>query len=152
MGPWFDKADDIRGFQVASPSIMGIRAVQASYAIIERAGIKAIEAKAAQGTELMIALTQAWLEPYGVELGTPGEAGHRGGHIIVKHPDAAKIALALRKIKNVVPDYREPNAIRLAISPLTTSYVEVWDGFNRLRELLESGEYLSVAPDSSRVT
>lgn len=152
MGPWFEKSDDIRGFQVASPSIIGIRAVQASYAMIETAGIAAIEAKAALGTELMIALTDEWLAPHGVELGTPRNPKHRGGHIIVTHPDAAQIALALRKIKNVVPDYREPSSIRLAISPLATSYVEVWDGFDRLRELLETGEYSGVAPDSSRVT
>lgn len=152
MGPWFEKFEDIRGFQVASPSIIGIRAVQASYAMIETAGIGAIEAKAALGTELMIALVDQWLAPYGAELGTPREANHRGGHIIITHPDAAQIALALRKIKNVVPDYREPSSIRLAISPLATSYVEVWDGFNRLRELLETGDYASVAPDASRVT
>ena len=152
MGPWFEKSDDIRGFQVASPSIIGIRAVQTSYQMIERAGIAAIEAKAALGTELMIALADAWLVPYGAELGTPRQASHRGGHIIITHPDAAQIALALRKIKNVVPDYREPSSIRLAISPLATSYVEVWDGFNRLRELLETGDYASVAPDASRVT
>lgn len=152
MGPWFDRADDIRGFQVASPPIMGIRAVQASYEMIERAGIDAIEAKAALGTELMIALSDAWLAPYGATLGTPREAHHRGGHIVVHHPDAAQLARALRKIKNVVPDYREPNVIRLAISPLATSYVEVWDGFNRLRELLETGEYTTVEHDLSRVT
>lgn len=152
MGPRFEKSEDIRGFQVATPPVMGIRAVQASYEMIQRAGIAAIETKAARGTELMIALTDAWLAPYGVELGTPREASQRGGHIILTHPDAAQIALALRKIKNVVPDYREPSSIRLAISPLATSYVEVWDGFNRLRELLESGEYAAVAPDGSRVT
>ena len=152
MGPWFEKSEDIRGFQVASPSIIGIRAVQSSYRMIERAGIRAIEAKAALGTKLMIALVDEWLAPLGFALGTPREANHRGGHIIITHPDAAQIALALRKIKNVVPDYREPSAIRLAISPLATSYVEVWDGFDRLRELVSSGEYRDVQPDEGRVT
>lgn len=152
MGPWFEKSGDIRGFQVASPSIVGIRAVQCSYQMIERAGIRAIEAKAALGTQLMIALVDEWLTPLGFELGTPREPTHRGGHIIITHPDAAQIALALRKIKNVVPDYREPSAIRLAISPLATSYGEVWDGFDRLRDLVASGDYRSVTPDESRVT
>jgi kynureninase len=152
MGPWFEKAQDIRGFQVASPAIMGIRAVQSSYQMIERAGIRAIEVKAALGTELMIALVDGWLAPLGFELGTPRDPAHRGGHIIISHPDAAQIALALRPLKNVVPDYREPNAIRLAISPLATSFVEVWDGFDRLRELVKSGDYRSVAPEQSRVT
>lgn len=152
MGPWFEKSDDIRGFQVASPSIIGIRAVQASYSMIRSAGISTIEAKAALGTDLMIALVEAWLAPHGVTLGTPRNPQHRGGHIIITHPEAAKIALALRKIKNVVPDYREPNAIRLAMSPLTNTFVEVWDGFDRLRDLLESGAYRDVEPEESRVT
>jgi kynureninase len=52
----------------------------------------------------------------------------------------------------VVPDYRQPDAIRLAISPLPTSYGEVWDGFDRLRGLMESGAYREVAPQETRVT
>jgi kynureninase len=137
---------------VASPSIVGIRAVQCSYQMIERAGIRAIEAKAALGTQLMIALVDEWLVPLGFELGTPREPKHRGGHIIITHPDAAQIALALRTMKNVVPDYREPSAIRLAISPLATSYGEVWDGFDRLRDLVASGDYRNVTSGESRVT
>jgi kynureninase len=152
MGPWFEKARGIRGFQVASPSIVGIRGVQASYEMIQRAGIAEIEKKAARGTELMIQLVDAWLVPHGFTLGTPREASHRGGHIIINHPEAATIALALRQLVNVVPDYRQPDAIRLAISPLPTSYVEVWDGFDRLRGLMESGAYREVAPQATRVT
>lgn len=152
MGPWFEKARGIRGFQVASPSIMGIRAVQASYSMIERAGIAAIEDKARKGTELMLGLVDAWLAPHGVLVGTPLNPEHRGGHIIITHPDAAQIAHALRTLKNTVPDYREPNAIRLAISPLATSYQEVWDGFDRLRDLLDTGDYRSVDLGASRVT
>jgi len=152
MGPWFEKARGIRGFQVASPSIIGLRAVQVSYAMIERAGITAIEQKARAGTELMIGLVDAWLAPHGVELGTSRNPEHRGGHIIITHPDAAQIAHALRTLKNTVPDYREPNAIRLAMSPLATSYQEVWDGFDRLRDLLDTGAYRSVDLGVSRVT
>jgi len=152
MGPWFEKAKGIRGFQIASPSIIGIRGVQASYEMIRRAGIAEIEKKAALGTQLMIELVDAWLAPHGFILGTPREAAHRGGHIIVRHPEAATIALALRQMVNVVPDYRQPDAIRLAISPLPTSYTEVWDGFDRLRGLMESGAYREVGASASRVT
>lgn len=152
MGPLFDKEKGIRGFQVASPSIVGIRAVESSYEMIRRAGIEAIERKAALGTDLMIALFDAWLEPLGFTLGTPREAAHRGGHIIIRHRDAAQIALALREVSNVVPDYRQPDAIRLAMSPLPTSFVEVWDGFDRLRTLVESGAYKNVTASQGKVT
>ena len=100
----------------------------------------------------MLGLVDSWLAPHGVLVGTPRNPEHRGGHIIITHPDAAQIAHALRTIKNTVPDYREPNAIRLAISPLATSYQEVWDGFDRLRDLLDTGDYRSVDLGASRVT
>jgi kynureninase len=152
MGPVFESSTEIRGFQIASPSIIGIRGVQVAFEMIERAGIEAIEAKAAKGTDLMIGLFQQWLEPLGFGLGTPMDAHRRGGHIILTHPDAKQIASALRGMKKVIPDYREPNAIRLAISPLPTSYGEVYEGFRRLRDLVASNDYVNYSASGSRVT
>jgi kynureninase len=152
MGPFFDPANTIRRFQIASPSIIGIRGVQASFEMIERAGIKAIAHKAAVGTDLMIDLFDAWLEPLGFTLLTPRESGKRGGHITIGHPEAKRIAAALRKFSAVVPDYRAPNSIRLAIAPLPTSYCEVYDGFARIRESVANKDYLKIEDNGSRVT
>jgi kynureninase len=120
--------------------------------MIREAGIANIEAKAALGTQLMIALSEQWLAELGFTLATPEESSKRGGHIILKHKDAKQIALALRKLKKVVPDYREPEAIRLAISPLPTSFEEVFEGFGRLRDLVASGDYKQVSMEGNRVT
>ena len=152
MGPEFKRAESIRGFQIASPSLMGIRCVQSAFEMIKEAGINKIAEKAGLGTDLMIELFDAWLKPLGFILNTPRDAKQRGGHISIVHPDAAKICVALREMVNVIPDYRTPNSIRLAISPLTTSYTEVWDGFLRMKELVESGKYKEVAASGSRVT
>ena len=152
MGPAFEKAEGIRGFQVASPSIMGLRAVQTSYRMIEEAGMSAISAKAAQGTELMLELFDAWLAPLGFDLRTPRQADQRGGHISIGHPDARRIAAAMRTMTNTIPDYRVPDSIRLAISPLPTSYTEVWDGLHRLRDLVSSGRYLEMPDTEGGVT
>ena len=152
MGPFFDPANTIRRFQIASPSIIGIRGVQASFEMIERAGIKAIAHKAAVGTDLMIELFDAWLEPLGFTLLTPRESGKRGGHITIGHPEAKRIAAALRKYANVVPDYRTPNSIRLAIAPLPTSFTEVYDGMARIRDSVARRDYLKIDDNGSRVT
>jgi len=152
MGPVFERAQNIRGFQIASPSLMGIRCVKTSFSMIKEAGIDAIAQKAAVGTQMMIDLHDAWLAPLGFELNTPRGAKERGGHISLVHPDAAQICVALREISNVIPDYRTPNSIRLAISPLPTSYVEVWDGFARMRDLVASGQYKTIKEGGSRVT
>ena len=152
MGPDFEKAQGIRGFQIASPSLMGIRCVHTAFSMIHKAGINAIAKKAAIGTQMMIELYDAWLAPLGLELNTSRLSHERGGHISLVHPDAAQICIALRQISNVIPDYRTPNSIRLAISPLPTSYVEVWDGFERMRDLVASGRYKEVKEGGSRVT
>ena len=152
MGPHFEKAEGIRGFQIASPSIIGIRGVQVAFSMIEEAGINVIAAKAALGTQMMIDLYDEWLAPLGYTLLTSRNPKERGGHISIGHPEAARICVALRKFANVIPDYRTPNAIRLAIAPLPTSYVEVWDGFQRIRDLTQTRQYEKVEGLDSRVT
>ena len=152
MGADFVKAEGIRGFQIASPSIIGIRGVQVAFEMIEEATIDAISEKAATGTQLMIDLYDAWLADLGYTLLTSRSADERGGHISLGHPDAARICIALRQFANVIPDYRTPNSIRLAIAPLPTSYIEVWDGFERIRDLTISRKYEEIKGSDSRVT
>ena len=152
MGPVFERSQTIRGFQIASPSLLGIRCVQTAFSMIKEAGIDAIAHKAAVGTQMMIELYDAWLAPLGIELNTSRNAKERGGHISLVHPDAAQICVAMRTISNVIPDFRTPNSIRLAISPLPTSYVEIWDGFERMRDLVASGRYKEAVEGGSRVT
>jgi kynureninase len=152
MGPDFQKNPTIRGFQIASPSLIGLRCIQSAFSMIEEASIEAIALKCATGTEMMIDLYDAWLADLGFTLNTSRNSLERGGHVSLIHPDALKISIALRKFANVVPDYRVPNSIRLAISPLPTSYVEVWDGFQRLRDLVSTRQYEKVEIEGTNVT
>jgi len=152
MGPTFERADGIRGFQIASPSLIGLRCVKTAFSMIEEAGIDAISQKAATGTQMMIELFDAWFADLGFTLLTSRNAAERGGHISLGHPDAARICVALRQFANVIPDYRTPNSIRLAIAPLPTSYVEIWDGFQRMRDLVASRQYETIKESDSRVT
>jgi len=152
MGQGFDRAAGIRGFQIASPSIVGMRCVQSAFEMIERAGMPAIRVKSEAGTEMMVALHDAWLAPLGFSLTTPRDPARRGGHVTVRHPEARTIAAAMREMIRVIPDFREPDSIRLAMSPLATSFVEVWDGFARLRDLVASGRHRAASPAASRVT
>ena len=144
MGSKFDQIDGMRGFQIASPSIIGLLCIDEGFSMIAEAGIANINAKAATGTNLMIDLYEQWLVDLGYELVTPRNPNQRGGHISLYHPEAAKIARGLRDEMNVIPDYRVPNCIRLAISPLATTYQEVFDGFERIRDYTKSGKYREI--------
>lgn len=152
MAQGFDGSPTIRGFQIASPSIIGLRCVQTAFSMIEEAGLPAIAAKAIIGTELMISLHDSWLAHLGCSLVTPRDPTRRGGHITIRHPEARRISEAMRRFANVVADFRRPDCLRMAISPLATSYVEIWEGFNRLRELIVTRAYEQIGEPSSRVT
>lgn len=152
MGQGFERAEGMRGFQIASPSIVGLRCVETAVEMIREATLPAITAKAAKGTEMMLALHDEWLAPLGFSVVTPRNATRRGGHITMKHPEAKQIAVAMREMVKVIPDYREPSSIRVAMSPLANSYREVYDGFARICDLVSSGNYRQATIPSSRVT
>ena len=152
MGSKFDQIEGMRGFQIASPSIIGLLCIDEGFGMIEEATIGQINAKASKGTDMMIELFDQWLVPLGFELVTPRDSKLRGGHISIYHPDAAQIARGLRDDMKVIPDYRAPNSIRLAISPLPTSYVEVFDGFERIRDYTQSGKYKDLDLSSVKVS
>jgi kynureninase len=152
MGPVFKRADGLAGFQIATPSIIALRSVQTSFGIIEEAGIANIEQKLALGTSMMIDLYDAWLADLGFTLNTPRDPKERGGHVSLVHPEGKRIAFALRQFSQVIPDYRAPNSVRLAISPLQNSYTEIWDGFDRLRELVATKQYEKASNINAKVT
>ena len=152
MGSEFEKAEGMRGFQIASPSILGLRCVKTSFEMIKAASLRTISEKAAIGTSLMIEMFDELLAPLGFKLTTPRDSNKRGGHITIHHIDAEKIARGLRIDKNVIPDYRVPNCIRLAISPLTNSYEEIWEGFIRIADYVKSGDYQHLGEAKSSVT
>ena len=138
MGPKFIRSEDIRGFQIASPSILGLRCVNAAIKIINKANISEIVKKAQRGTDIMIMFYDQWLKSLGYKLMTPRDENKRGGHISIMHKNARSISVALRDYENVIVDYREPNQIRIAMSPLTTSFSELYEGLKKIKYVTEN--------------
>jgi kynureninase len=48
-------------------------------------------------------------------------------------------------VRGVVPDFRPPNVIRLALVPLYTSYHELWRVVQDLRDIVTTGAYRDFA-------
>ena len=138
MGPKFIKSENIRGFQIASPSILGLRCVNSAIKIINKASISEIVKKAQRGTDIMIEFYDQWLKSLGYKLMTPRDKHKRGGHISIMHKNARSISVALRNFENVIVDYRKPSQIRIAMSPLTTSFSELYEGLKKIRFVTEN--------------
>src|SRR3954451_9382196 len=138
MGRGYDPPPDIRRFLVGTPGILGLAAADEGIRLSVEAGIDAIRAKGIALTEYAIALHDAWLAPRGTTLGSPRDPSRRGSHVAIRHPQARGLTAAMIA-SGVIPDFREPDSIRIGLSPLTTSFEEAWRGLSVLRELLESG-------------
>ena len=135
MGPRFEPRRGIGGWLAGTPGIIALTAAQAGIELVAEAGIDAIRAKGIALTEYAIRLTDGWLAPLGCSVGAPRDPGRRGAHISIRHPDARRLAAALIA-RDVIPDYRAPDSIRVGLSPLTTSFKDVHRGLEALRRLL----------------
>jgi kynureninase len=65
--------------------------------------------------------------------------------VTLRHPEAARISQALIREK-VVGDYRTPDRLRLCPAPITTSFTDVWDALDKLRQIAADKSYYDL-PD-----
>jgi len=71
-----------------------------------------------------------------VSVASPRDPARRGAHVALAHPHARALCARLIEV-GVIPDFRRPDVIRFGLSPLTTRFVDVWDGVEALRRLLD---------------
>ncbi|WP_394937646.1 kynureninase [Psychromicrobium sp. YIM B11713] len=137
MGEQYQPAQGIRAFTSGTPPMLGMLALREMIALIESVGIDAVRAKSVALTEYAIELYDGVLAPLGVQLASPRQSGQRGGHITVDHPSFKQVTAELWE-QGIIPDFRNPNGIRLGLSPLSTSYSELWVGVDAIRAALSS--------------
>jgi kynureninase len=77
------------------------------------------------------------LVPLRVSVDSPRSPDQRGGHLTIRR-EGFRSLLEPLWAAGVVPDYRAPDALRLGLSPLSTSFVEVHDGVRLIADLTAS--------------
>ena len=125
MGQGYQPAPGIRGFLSGTPPIVGMLAMRDMIELIERVGLAAVRGKSVALTTFAIERSDELL-PDAV-LATPRDPAFRGSHITLDHPRFAELVPRLWA-RGVIPDFRRPSGLRLGLSPLSTSFVEVEAG------------------------
>jgi kynureninase len=148
----YDPEPGIRRFLAGTPPILEVTAVRTGVELVAAAGIESLREKAVALTELIVELHDEWLAPLGFELACPRDPARRGAHVSLSHEEAWPISRAMIERARVVPDFRDPDSIRLGVPPLYTRFVDVWDALDRIRALVERGEQREVDPARTRVT
>jgi kynureninase len=135
MAQGYVPAQGITKMLSGTPPILALTAAAAGIDLSIEAGISAIREKSIKLAEYAIALIDERLAPLQCSVGSPRDARHRGSHVALVHQEAR--ALSKELIENgVVVDFRTPDVIRLGLSPLTTKFVDVYDGLQRISDIL----------------
>jgi kynureninase len=132
MADTYAAAPDIRRMLSGTPNVMGILAAREGARLVGEAGIDAIRAKSVLLTELLLEL----VDRLDLTVVSPRDSDRRGSHVTIQVPDAAGVAKRLGE-RGVIPDVRRPDLLRLGLSPLSTSFTEVHDGWQVLAEVLD---------------
>ncbi|MCC9043775.1 kynureninase [Myroides sp. M-43] len=136
----FDQALDVTAYQTGTPNILSMAPLEGVLDIYEEAGMENIRAKSLNLTAYMMYLIDRRLSAYGYSYNNETEDAKRAGHVALVHDEAYRICLALKK-HNIIPDYREPNVIRLAPVALYNSYQEVYHLIETLEIIGENKEW-----------
>lgn len=131
MGAQYQPRADLGRLLIGTPSVIALTGASAGISLTAEAGVGAISVKASALTGLAIELC----DQFGLATCTPRDPARRGGHVSVVHPEARSLVARLIE-RNVVPDFREPDIIRLGMSPLSTSFTDVYDGLSMLADLI----------------
>ncbi len=152
----YTPAKGIQRFQTATPPVLSSRAVEPGIDLLLEAGIDQIRMKSESLSDLLIRLTQDYLMPLGFHIGSPMEAKSRGSHVTICHPSAYRICQAMGHPKldapTIIPDFREPNNIRLGLTPLYTRYQDIFRAVKRIHQIVDTKEFLNFSETREAVT
>jgi len=131
---------DADAWLTGTPNMLSMAPLEGVMKIFNEAGIENIRKKSLLLTDYLIFLIEKRLAKYGFVNGTPVEHNRRGGHIALEHEEAYRICLAL-KDRNVIPDFREPNVIRLAPVALYVSFEDIHKVIDIIEEIAREKAY-----------
>lgn len=152
----FTPADDISRYRVGTPPMLSMKAVEPAVDILLEAGMDRLREKSIKQTEYLIYLADHWLGSLGFTLGSPRSAMIRGSHVSLRHPEGYKISRALVESPppaiRAIPDFRAPDNIRLGITPLYTTFTDIYQALDRMRIIVEDKIYEQYSDERLSVT
>jgi len=139
----FKPVEGIRKFHAGTMPIISLATISAGISDVVEAGMPQIRAKSVALSEFLVEQVEEHLAHLGFVLASPRNPERRGSHISLSHPDAWSIDRALIEMGKVIPDYRAPDNLRLGLSPLYTTFIDVHTAVQRIKAIVEGGHHLA---------
>ncbi len=141
MGPQYVAAAGVDAWMISNTAILSTAPVLASLAIFDAAGMAALRDKSIRLTGFMAELLQAGFADT-VEIITPQNPAERGCQLsLTIRPGRVPPRTVFERLDaaNVIGDWREPDAIRVAPTPLYNRFGDVVEFARRLAAALDGG-------------
>lgn len=129
-------APGMKRWLTGTPSVLGLGVLEAALRLWEGVDMAMVERKSAALFDILLAAG----DRAGLECVTPRDSAARGSHISFRHDNAYAITQALIA-RGVIGDFRDPDVLRLGLTPLTLSHVDVWNAARQLEAVIASGEW-----------
>jgi kynureninase len=140
MDPAFDAIPTAEGWQLSNAPILSMAAHKASLDIFEEAGFDKLLVKAQQlSNYLLFVLDEinASQSNKVIQVITPRAANEKGCQVSMLMLQRGKEIFAALKEAGVIADWREPNVIRVAPTPLYNTFEDVWRFGDIISKILE---------------
>lgn len=148
--------EGIKRFLAGTPPVLALKTIEPTVDMMNETGMYPIRKKSVSQSEYLLKLAEEFLRPLGFEPGSPMDPEKRGSHVSLRHPEAYRICKALIDPEVggtvVIPDFREPDNIRLGITPLYTTYTEIWKAISEISNIVENKLFLKYSGRREQVT
>jgi len=148
--------DGIKRFLAGTPPILSLKTIEITLDMLHEAGMERIRKKSVSQSEFLLRLEEEFLRPLGFHPGSPKDPEKRGSHVSLRHPEAYRICKALIDPDVgaivVIPDFRDPDNIRLGITPLYTTYAEIFMAVREIRNIVKDNLFLKYSSEREQVT
>jgi kynureninase len=131
----YQPAEGIDALRVGTPPILSMSALDAALEAFAGVDMTALKHKADGLFELFVA--QIGRRAPELELLTPREARKRGSQISLRHPEAYAVMQAMIA-RGVIGDFRQPDIIRLGLTPLYLRFEDVYRAAEILGEIIST--------------
>ena len=143
--PQYRPAAGIARFACGTPPVLGLSALEVGVDTVLAAeplgGMAALRRKSLALTCHFITLVEKHCAGHGLSVITPRQENERGSQVNLARADGAYAIVQALIARGVIGDFRAPDVLRFGFTPLYTSFADVWDAVEHLRQVLESGEW-----------
>ena len=140
------ESNSIEKFSNGTPHILSLSTLKSSLDITIEATTEKLGIKSADLFDFFLLIYNDELKKLDFDLLSPLEKDRRGSHISISHKEAWRISKCLidpidKEALRIIVDFRPKNIIRIALTPLYTSFEDIYLVCERIIKIIREREY-----------